>query len=129
MVNQAGPSQPQNTLTEPTATGEQAQLESRSKPSDKTNITVPDRWSDEDTIPALEGETDIPTPRDQKMPAPTDKKKKAPRKARLVSYSSHDDSQDDTASRKNGRKRSAVTKMGGVTIDCITTKHDRAEGK
>ena len=129
VVTQAGPSQPQKTSTEPAATGEQAQLESRSKPSDKTNITVPDTGSDEDTIPALGGETDIPTPREQKMPAPTDKKKRAPRKARLVSYSSKEDSQEDTESRKSGRKRTTVTKMGGVMIDCITTKHDRAEGK
>ena len=68
------------TSTEPTAS-DQAQLESRSKPSDKTDITVPDTGSDEETIPALGGETDIPFPREQKMPAPTDKKKREPRKA------------------------------------------------
>ena len=80
------------------------------KLSDKTNNTVPDTGSDEDKIPALGGETDIQTPRDQKMPAPADKKKREPRKARLVSYSSRDDSQDDMASRRSGRIRTAVTK-------------------
>ena len=37
---QARPSQPQNTPTEPTATGEQAQRESRSKSSDKKNYST-----------------------------------------------------------------------------------------
>ena len=41
--------------------------------------------------------------------------KKRGRKQRLVSYSSQDSasSLDDTSSRRSGRKRTAVTKMGG----------------
>ena len=88
---------------------------------------VSDTGSNQDTIPALDGETEK-KPGDPKLSAPTEKKKKAPRKTRLVSYISQEDSQDDTASRRSGKKRTAVTKMGGVMIDYIN-KNDREEGK
>ena len=53
--------------------------------------------------------------------------KKRGRKQRLVSYSSQDSasSLDETSSRRSGRKRTAVTKMGGVMIDNIR-KTDKA---
>ena len=63
------------------------------------------------------------------MPAPG-KKKGTSRKARLVSYSSQEDSHDEMgsiASRRSGRKRTAVTKMGGVMIDFIN--QNEKEGK
>ena len=67
-------------------------------------------------------------PRDPKLPVSADKKRKTPQKARLVSYRSQDDSQDETASRRSGRKRTAVTKMARV-INYIASKNDRKEGK
>ena len=53
--------------------------------------------------------------------------KKRGRKQRLVSYSSQDSasSVDETGSRRSGRKRTAVTKMGAVMIDNIR-KTDKA---
>ena len=47
--------------------------------------------------------------------------KKRVRKRRLVSYSSQESarSQDETTSRRSGRKRTAVTKMGALMIDNI----------
>ena len=47
--------------------------------------------------------------------------KKRGRKQRLLSYSSQDSasSLDETSSRRSGRKRTAVTKMGAVMIDNI----------
>ena len=53
--------------------------------------------------------------------------KKRGRKQRLVSYSSQDSasSLDETSSRRSGRKRTAVTKMGAVMIDNIR-KTDKA---
>ena len=47
--------------------------------------------------------------------------KKRERKQRFVSYSSQDSasSLDETSSRRSGRKRTAVTKMGAVMIDNI----------
>ena len=52
------------------------------------------------------------------VPAAGGKKKRAA-KQRLVSYSSQD-SESDKTSQKSGRKRTAVTKMGGVMIDHIS---------
>ena len=81
-----------------------------------------DSGSDQETIPARSGDLDR-NPRDPATSNPGDQptqapgKKKGPsKKARLVSYSKQDDSQDDKgsiASRRSGRKRTAVTKMGG----------------
>ena len=53
--------------------------------------------------------------------------KKCVRKQRLVSYSSNDsnDSQETTASRKSGRKPTAVNRMGGVMIDHLSKKTDQ----
>ena len=89
-----------------------------------------DTGSDQDTVPALGGELErnprdpsALNPGDQTLPIPRGKKRTT-RKARLVSYSSHEDSKDETASRRSGRKRTAVTKMGGVMIDFIN-KDDR----
>ena len=84
--------------------------------------------SDQDTISALGGELER-NPRDYSALNPGDQtvpggKKRTTRKARLVSYSSQDDSQDETASRRSGRKRTAVSKMGGVMIDFIN-KNDK----
>ena len=96
--------------------------------------------SDQDAIPALSGDLDrnsrdpsAPNPGDQSLPASLPapgKKKGRTRKARLVSYSIQGDSQDETgstASRRSGRKRTAVTKMGGVMIDFIN--QNEKEGK
>ena len=57
-------------------------------------------------------------PGDQTLPVPGGKKRTT-RKARLVSYSSQEDIQEETSSRRSARKRTAVTKMGGVMIDFI----------
>ena len=98
-----------------------------------TTIPEAEAETDQDTIPALEGELDAPNPgvqvtenpgvQDPTKPITTGKKKgTSSRKARLVSYSSQGESQDETSSttsRKSGRKRTAVTKMGGVLIDFI----------
>ena len=65
--------------------------------------------SEEDGIPAA---TEIT------VPAAGGKKKRAA-KQRLVSYSSLD-SESDTTSRKSSRKRTVVTKMGGVMIGHIS---------
>ena len=103
-----------------------------------TTPTNVDFGSDQDTIPALGGDLDrnprdpsTSNPGDQtQLPAPGKKKGPTTRKARLVSYSSQGDSHDETASttsRKNGRKRTAVTKMGGVMIDFIN--QNEKEGK
>ena len=87
--------------------------------------------TDQDTIPARGGELDNQNPGEQgtshpgdpTQPITTSKKKGASsKKARLVSYSSQGESQDETSSttsRRSGRKRTAVTKMGGVMIDFI----------
>ena len=98
--------------------------------------TDADIGSDQETIPARRGDLDrnprdpsTSNPGDQPMPAPG-KKKGTSKKARLVSYSSQEDIQDDTgsiASRRSGRKRTAVTKMGGVMIDFIN--QNQKEGK
>ena len=52
---------------------------------------------------------------------PATGEKKRGRKQRLVSYSSQDSasSLDETSSRRSGKKRIAVTKMGAVMIDNI----------
>ena len=52
------------------------------------------------------------------------------RKQRLVSYSSQDSasSLDETSSRRSGRKRTAVTKMGAIMIDTIQ-KADKSGAK
>ena len=95
-----------------------------------TAITEVDVGSDQDTIPARGGELNHHHPRDQGTSNPGDqsksinskKKGASSKKARLVSYSSQGDSQDETlstTSRRSGRKRTAVTKMGGVMIDFI----------
>ena len=95
-----------------------------------TAITDVDVGSDQDTIPARGGELDhhprdqgTSNPGDQSKSTTTSKKKGASsKKARLVSYSSQGDSQDETSSttsRRSGRKRTAVTKMGGVMSDFI----------
>ena len=90
--------------------------------ADPTAMTQPDAdiGSDQETIPARSGDLDrnprdpsTSNPGDQPMPAPG-KKKGTSKKARLVSFSSQEDSQDDTvsiASRRSRRKRTAVTKM------------------
>ena len=105
-----------------------------------TAIPEAEAETDQDTIPALGGELDAPNPgvqatenpgvQDPANPKTTGKKKGASsRKARLVSYSSQGDSQDETSSttsRRSGRKRTAVTKMGGVMIDFI---NQNKEGK
>ena len=56
--------------------------------------------------------------------------KKGGRKQRLVSYSSQDlaSSLNETSSRRSGRKRIAVTKMGAVMIDTIQ-KADKSGAK
>ena len=102
-----------------------------------TAVTDVDVGSDQDTIPARGGELDnhprdqgTSNPRDQSHTTTTSKKKGASsKKARLVSYSSQGDSQDETSSttsRRSGRKRTAVTRMGGVMIDFI---NQNKEGK
>ena len=63
-------------------------------------------------------EEDIPEATPRTGPAAGGRKKRAA-KQQLVSYSSQD-SESDTASRKSSRKRTAVTKMGGVMIDHIS---------
>ena len=87
--------------------------------------------TDQDTIPAQGGELDnqnpgvqgTSNPGDPTKPITTSTKKGASsKKARLVSYSSQSESQDETSSttsRRSGRKRTAVTKMGGVMVDFI----------
>ena len=95
-----------------------------------------DCGSDQETIPARSGDLDgnprdpaTSNPGDQPTQAPG-KKKGTTKKARLKSSSSQEDSQDDTgpiASRRSGRKRTAMTKMGGVMIDFINQKEK--EGK
>ena len=98
-----------------------------------TAIPETEAETDQDTIPALGGELDAPNPgvqvtenpgvQDPTKPITTGKKKgTSSKKARLVSYSSQGESQDETSSttsRKSGRKRTAVIKMGGVMIDFI----------
>ena len=102
-----------------------------------TTVTDVDIGSNQDTIPARGVDLDI-HPGDQGTSNPGDQshttttsKKKGPtsKKARLVSYSSQGDSQDETSSttsRISGRKKTAVTKMGGVMIDFI--KQNEKEG-
>ena len=95
-----------------------------------------DSGSDQETIPARSGDLDR-NPRDPATANPGDQptqapgKKKGPsKKARLVSNSSQDDSQDDTgsiASRRSGRKRTAVTKMEGVMIDFINQSEKKGK--
>ena len=96
----------------------------------RTAVTDVDVGSDQDTIPARGGELDnhprdqgTSNPGDQSHTTTTSKKKGATsKKARLVSYSSQGYTQDETSSttsRRSGRKRTAVTKMGGVMIDFI----------
>ena len=95
-----------------------------------------DSGSNQETIPARSGNLDrnsrdpaTSNPGDQPTQAPG-KKKGPSKKARLVSYSSQDDSRDDTrsiASRRSGRKRMTVTKMEGVMIDFIN--QSEKEGK
>ena len=93
-------------------------------------VTDVDKGSDQDTIPAGGGDVDkhpgdliTSNPGDQANTTTTTKKKgQTSKKARLVPYSSQGDSQDENASatsRRSGRKRTAVTKMGGVMIDFI----------
>ena len=108
-------------------------------PTAKTQTDV-DIGSDQDKIPALSGDLgrnprdpSAPNPGDQSLPASLpapSKKKGTTRKARLVSYSSQGCSQDETgstASRRSGRKRTAVIKMGAVMIDFIN--QNEKEGK
>ena len=61
---------------------------------------------------------------------PETKEKKRGRKQRLVSYSSQDSASSlaETSSRRSGRKRTAVTKMGAVMIDNIQ-KTDKSGAK
>ena len=106
--------------------------------ADPTAMTQTDAdiGSDQESIPARSDDLDrnprapsTSNPGDQPMPAPG-KKKGTSKKDRLVSYSSQEDSQDDTgsiASRRSGRKRTALTKMGGVMIDFIN--QNEKEGK
>ena len=91
-----------------------------------------DSGSDQETIPAHSGDLDT-NPRDpvtsnsgdQPTEAPS-KKKRPSKKVRLVSYSSQDD-MGSIASRRSGRKKTALTKMGGVMIDFIN--QSEKEGK
>ena len=66
-----------------------------------------------------EKDSDIPKEATIELSAAGGKKKRTARQQRLVLYSSQD-SESETASRKSSRKRTAVTKMGGVMIDSIT---------
>ena len=61
---------------------------------------------------------------------PATREKKRGRKQRLVSYSSQESasSLDETSSRRSGRKRTAVNKMGAVMIDNIQ-KTDKSGAK
>ena len=80
-----------------------------------TTVTDVDIGSDQDTIPARGGDLDI-HPGDKSHTTTSIKKGPTSKKARLVSYSSQGDSQDKTSSttsRRSGRKRTAVNKMGG----------------
>ena len=98
--------------------------------------TDADIGSDQETIPTRSGDLgrnpsdpSTSTSGDQPMPAPG-KKKGTSKKARRVSHSSQEDSQNDTgsiASRGSGRKITAMTKMGGVMIDFIN--QNEKEGK
>ena len=82
------------------------------------------------------GDTGGITPQETELEAeqipeiPETKEKKRGRKQRLVSYSSQDSasSLDKTSSRRSGRKRTAVTKMGAVKIDNIQ-KTDKSGAK
>ena len=82
------------------------------------------------------GDTGGVTPQETELGAeqipeiPETKEKKRGRKQRLVSYSSQDSasSLDETSSRRSGRKRTAVTKMGAVMIDNIQ-KTDKSGAK
>ena len=95
-------------------------------PIERSAETLPEAevGTDQDTIPAQGGELDNQNPREQGRSNPGDqskpitasrKKGASSKKAKLVSYSSQGESQDETSSttsRKSGRKRTAVTKMG-----------------
>ena len=114
-------------------TSAEAQTSAQASEQQTTN-PVQDTGSDQDTIPALGGELErnprdpsALNPGDQTLPVPGGKKRTT-RKARLVSYSSQEDSLDETVSRRSGRKRRAVTKMGGLMIDFIS-KNDKEGGK
>ena len=108
-----------------------AEAQTSAQASEQQTINpVQDTGSDQDTIPALgkylERNPRDPSalnPGDQILPVPGGKKRST-RKARLVSYSSQIDIQDETASRRSGRKRTSVTKMGEVMIDFID-KNDK----
>ena len=96
-------------------------------PIERSAETLPEAevGTDQDTIPAQGGELDNQNPREQGISNPGEqsksitasrKKGASSKKAKLVSYSSQRESQDETSSttsRKSGRKRTAVTKMGG----------------
>ena len=58
---------------------------------------------------------------------PGDEKRNREKKQRLVSFSRQDSNSsiDDTATRRIGRKRTAVTKMGAVMIDHISKGGDK----
>ena len=98
-----------------------------------TTATDVDIESDQDTIPALGGDLDK-NPRDQttsnpgdqthatSLPGPSRKKGPTTKKARLVSYSSKGDSQDETTS-----STSRNSSMGGVMIEFIN--QNEKEGK
>ena len=72
-----------------------------------------------ETLKRNEKDGDILEEATIELPAAGGKKKRTARQQRLVSYSSQD-SESETASRNSSRKRTAVTKMGGVMIDSIT---------
>ena len=81
------------------------------------------RREDTGGIPPQETEREA-----EQIPATGEKKRG--RKQRLVSYSSQNSasSLDETSSRRSGRKRTAVTKMGAVMIDNIQ-KTDKSGAK
>ena len=81
-----------------------------------------------DTGGITQQETELEAEQIQEIPET--KEKKRGRKQRLVSYSSQDSasSLDETSSRRSGRKRTAVTKMGAVMIDNIQ-KTDKSGAK
>ena len=101
------------TATDYTITSEQEIAENQRK-RDTRGITPQETEREAEQIPEI----------------PETKEKKRGRKQRLVSYSSQDlaSSLDETSSRRSGRKRTAVTKMGAVMIDNIQ-KTDKSGAK
>ena len=98
------------TATDYTMAREQ-EIEANRRKEDTGGITPQETERETEQIPATGG-------------------KRRGRKQRLVSYSSQDSasSLDETSSRRSGRKRTTVTKMGAVMIDNIQ-KTDKSGAK